>query len=129
MPSPDHRPGLGRLGERLAASHYERLGCEIVERNARLRGGELDLVVRAGRTLVFCEVKTRRASARGRPAGRSPFESIGPRKRRQVRRMAVEWLATRPARPAFAEIRFDAVAVLLDPRGRLLALDHLENAF
>jgi len=129
MPSPDHRPGLGRLGERLAASHYERLGCEIVERNARLRGGELDLVVRAGRTLVFCEVKTRRASGPGRGGGCSPFESIGPRKRRQVRRMAIEWLATTPSRPAFAEIRFDAVAVVVDRHDRLLALDHLENAF
>jgi len=129
MPPPDHRPALGRLGERLAESHYERLGCEIVERNARLRGGELDLVVRAGRTLVFCEVKTRRAGGPSRVRERSPFESIGPRKRRQVRRMAVEWLATRPARPAFAEIRFDAVAILLDRRDRLLALDHLEGAF
>lgn len=129
MPPRDHRPGLGRLGERLAAAHYERLGYEILERNARMRGGELDLVVRAGGTLVFCEVKTRRSSARGPSGGRSPFEAIGPHKRRQVRRMAIEWLATTRARPRFGEIRFDAVAVVVDARDRLLALEHLEGAF
>lgn len=102
----------------------------MLERNARMRGGELDLVVRAGRTLVFCEVKTRRAGAgAGARAGRSPFESIGPRKRLQVRRVAIEWLASRRERPATAEIRFDAIAVLVDARDRLVALEHLEAAF
>lgn len=129
MPPTDHRPELGRLGEGLAVRHYERLGCEVLERNARMRGGELDLIVRAGGTLVFCEVKTRRARHPERAGGRSPFESIGPRKRRQVRRMAIEWLAATPARPAFAEIRFDAVAVVVDASDRLLALEHIEGAF
>ncbi len=126
----DPRRSLGRLGERLAADHYERLGCEVLERNARMRGGELDLVVRAGRTLVFCEVKTRRAGARAEAQlGRSPLESIGPRKRLQVRRLAIEWLASRRERPAAAEVRFDAIAVLVDARDRLVALEHLEAAF
>lgn len=130
MPPPDPRQDLGRLGEQIAARHYERLGCEVLERNARLRGGELDLVLRDGAALVFCEVKTRRAAARARgSASRSPFESIGPAKRRQVRRMAVEWLATRRERPPTSELRFDAVAVLVDARDRLVALEHLEAAF
>ena len=52
----DRRHQLGRLGEQLAAEHYERLGYEILARRHRTRHGELDLVVADPGTLVFCEV-------------------------------------------------------------------------
>jgi putative endonuclease len=55
----DLRPQLGRLGEQLAAEHLIRRGFQIVERNYRTRWGELDIVAYDGRTLAFCEVKTR----------------------------------------------------------------------
>ncbi|HEY4098389.1 MAG TPA: YraN family protein [Baekduia sp.] len=54
--STDPRQHLGRLGERLAAEHLERLGCAIVARNHRTRFGEIDLVACDGRTLIFVEV-------------------------------------------------------------------------
>ncbi len=60
--SDDPRHSLGRLGERLAAEHLERLGYRVVARNYRTRFGELDLVVTDEEVLVFCEVKTRRAA-------------------------------------------------------------------
>ncbi len=119
----DPRQRLGRLGEDLAQRHFERLGFTLVERNARSRHGELDLVLCDGETLVFCEVKTRRAG------GGAPFESLGPAKRRQVRRMAQAWLARSRERPRAPTIRFDAVAVTLDRADRLVALEHLEAAF
>ncbi len=59
-----------------------------------------------------------------------PFASIGPRKQRQVRAIAREWLAQgllEGARPP--EIRFDAIGISFDARGRLLSLEHLEAAF
>ena len=59
--SDDPRHSLGRLGERLAAEHFERLGYTVLARNYRTRFGELDLVAADDYTLVFCEVKTRRA--------------------------------------------------------------------
>jgi putative endonuclease len=120
----DRRQRLGRLGEQLAAEHLIRRGFRILERNYRTRWGELDIVAFDGRTLAFCEVKSRRAEA-----GRTPFESVHPRKRRQVRRMARSWLCERPGRPYAAALRFDAVAVSFDRDGRLLALEHLEGAF
>lgn len=119
----DPRKHLGNLGERLAAEHLARLGFALVERNYRTRGGEIDLIAHDGRTLVFCEVKTRRSAAG------TPFEAIGPAKCRQVRRVAREWLAERRDRPRAADLRFDAVAVTVDPTGRLVALEHLEAAF
>ena len=127
----DPRRRLGACGEELAARHLEARGFEVVERNFRTRYGELDVVARDSRFLVFCEVKTRIVS---RGAGvqdvLGPFAAIGPRKQRQVRAMAREWLAEgalRGARPP--ELRFDAIGVSFDATGRLLALEHLEAAF
>jgi putative endonuclease len=116
---------VGRAGERLAAEHLERLGYEIVERNYRTRWGELDIVARAGATLTFCEVKTRRAG--GRAGG--PFEAVGRDKQTRVRKMAGSWLMERRDRPYAKVIRFDAIGVTVDGAGRLISLEHLEGAF
>ena len=51
----DHRRALGRRGEDLAATHLQRQGWSIVERNFRTREGEIDLIARNGVTLVFCD--------------------------------------------------------------------------
>jgi putative endonuclease len=127
----DRRRTLGARGEELAARHLEARGFEVVERNFRTRYGELDLIARDARFLVFCEVKARIA---GRAGGAEdvlgPLAAVGPRKQRQVRAMAREWLSQGSlsgARPA--ELRFDAIGVSFDATGRLLSLEHLEAAF
>ena len=116
---------FGRRGEDLAARHFERLGYRVLARNHQTRWGELDLVLadESDRTIVFCEVKTRRLGTG------DPFDNLHDRKRRQVRTMAAAWLAEVNDRPWAAELRFDAVGVTLDSRGELVRLDHLENAF
>ena len=121
----DLRSELGRLGEQLAAEHMIRRGFRIVERNYRTRWGELDIVAYDGRTLAFCEVKTRRLST----PGRDPLESVHTRKRSKVRKMARSWLIERSDRPRADTLRFDAIGVTLDPSGRLVRLEHLEGAF
>ena len=121
--SDDPRHSLGRLGERLAAEHFERLGYRIVARNHRTRFGELDLVATDDDVLVFCEVKTRRAGSG------DPWDSLGDGKRRQVRSMGAAWLNEVKPRPRTSELRFDAVGVLIDRDGALVRLDHLEGAF
>jgi putative endonuclease len=118
------RQTCGRRGEELAAEHFARLGFEVLARNRRTRFGELDLVVFDGATIVFVEVKTRRVET-----GADPWENLHDLKRSQVRKMAAAWLAEVRDRPFGAELRFDAVGVLLDARGRLVRLDHLEGAF
>jgi putative endonuclease len=123
--SRDLRHELGRLGEDLALAHLERLGFALVARNHRTRNGELDLVVCDPLTLVFCEVKTRRASA----GGRTPWESLHDAKQRRVRAMAAAFLAEVPDRPRRPAVRFDAVGVVVDAHGHLVRLDHLEGAF
>jgi putative endonuclease len=121
--SDDPRHSLGRLGERLAAEHFERLGYRVVARNHRTRFGELDLVVADDDTLVFCEVKTRRAGSG------DPWDALGEAKRRQVRSMGAAWLSEVHERPRTSGLRFDAVGVVIDSRGALVRLDHLEGAF
>jgi putative endonuclease len=125
----DLRRRHGQLGEQIAEEHLAHRGYSIVARNFRTRYGELDLIAADDRSLVFCEVKTRVAGTTAGPAG--PFDAIGPRKRDRLRRMATQWLAETPSgsRPCRQELRFDAIGVMLTPSGRLLALEHLENAF
>jgi putative endonuclease len=143
----NRRAQLGQAGESAAAQHLIRRGFSILERNFRTRWGELDIVAYDGRALVFVEVKSRRvapgeaAGAGGALAGATgaggairapgvfPLESLHPRKRRQVRRMAGRWLSQRQDHPRAALIRFDAVGVTFDRAGRLVSLEHLEGAF
>jgi putative endonuclease len=123
-PSPDHRPAVGRAGERYAREHLERLGFVVLATRARTRWGEIDLIVHDGRYIVFCEVKARIARGSG-----TPWASLHERKRRQVRRLAAAWLADTRERPTGRDVRFDAIGVLVDASGGLVRLDHLEAAF
>ena len=127
----DPRRRLGARGEELATRHLEARGFELVARNFRTRYGELDIVARDARFLVFCEVKARIVRGAACVAGPlGPFASVGPRKQRQVRAMAREWLAQDLLEgPRPPEIRFDAIGISFDARGRLLTLEHLEEAF
>jgi putative endonuclease len=122
---PDHRTALATCGELAAAEHLRRRGYDIVASNARTRYGEIDLIAHGHDTLVFVEVKTRRA---GGGAG-TPLEAIDRRKVRQVRKLAATWLSDAPNRPSAQDIRFDAVGVTVGGNGELVSLDHLEGAF
>jgi putative endonuclease len=120
--STDLRHHLGRIGEDAAAAHMARLGYTVVARNHRTRYGELDLVCFGRGALVFVEVKTRRG--RG-----SPWDALGPQKQSRVRRMAASYLCEVTDRPLGGELRFDAIGVVFDARGRMVRLDHIEGAF
>jgi putative endonuclease len=121
QPRRDARGRLGSSGEAAVAGWYERAGYEVVDRNWRCTEGELDLVVRAPRLIVFCEVKTRRSEAFG-----APFEAVTMTKQRRLRLLAARWLATHPQRGA--DIRFD-VASVLAAAGHRLEIDVIEGAF
>jgi len=72
--------------------------------NVWIGGYELDLIVRRGRQLVFCEVKAKSSSALG-----DPLEMLGAEKVRRLQRAAEAWLAANPRLEA-AETRFDVAA-------------------
>jgi putative endonuclease len=128
------RPRLrtGRLAEARAAEHLISLGYRMLERNARTKFGELDIVVfdpRRG-ALVFVEVKAVRAGSKVGPE--RPVLWVTPRKQSQVRRLATAWIAERRsggAVPRYAEIRFDAIGIVLGREDEVLDLDHLIGSF
>ncbi|MEZ5243554.1 MAG: YraN family protein [Acidimicrobiales bacterium] len=97
------RVALGNWGERKVARHYESAGYEVLDRNWRVRGGELDLVLGRGDEIVFCEVKTRSSARFG-----SGLEAVGARKQQFLRRTAVSWLDAHDRR---GRLRFDVAAV------------------
>ena len=111
-----NRRAVGTAGEDTAASYLRSQGYAVLERNFRLRTGEIDCIARdpAG-TLVFIEVKRARSGSCGHP-----LSWVSPVKQRQVARLAQIYMATRRmAGPC----RFDVIAVT--PKG----VDHLKNAF
>ena len=99
------RKGSGAEAERRARRHYALRGYRILAENAWSAGYELDLVVRRGRKLVFCEVKAKSGSRYGSPAA-----MVGPDKQRRLRRAAKAWLAAHPE-VAGLEATFEIVAV------------------
>jgi len=117
----DQRKKLGAWGEDLAAQKLEGDGYEILHRNWRCARGEIDLVARAGETLVFVEVKTRRGRNMGAPeAGLTTYKA---NKLLQLGELYVQ-----QHKLADLNWRIDLVAVELDPRGKLLRCEHIPNA-
>jgi putative endonuclease len=98
------RVARGRWGEDRAATHYRRLGYEVLDRNWRCSHGEMDLILRDGDLIVFCEVKTRRTDAYG-----SGFWAVDHRKQARLRRIAAAWLHAN--RYQGISIRFDVAAI------------------
>jgi putative endonuclease len=114
------RQRCGSEGERLAGAFLAARGYTIVERNFRCAAGEIDLIVLDGRTVVFCEIRTRRSRSAG-----SALESVTWLKQRQVVRVAEIYLARHRlhAHPT----RFDVVAI--EVRGATVAIEHVTDAF
>jgi putative endonuclease len=117
---PGIRQILGARGERAAARYLRRRGWAIVARNYRGRAGEIDLVALDGDTIVFVEVKTRRGDGFG-----APLEAIDAAKRRQVARVADEFLRQHGLEER--DIRFDVVGVTA--LGWRWRVEHVEDAF
>jgi putative endonuclease len=121
------RQRLGQAAEDLVATKLASAGWELVERNARSRYGELDIVALDGRTLVFVEVKAGRSGSTFGPE--RPVLSVDFRKQRRIRRLAATWMGKRRNLPRYDEIRFDAIGVTFDRCGRVCDYEHLEGAF
>jgi putative endonuclease len=121
------RQRTGRAAEDLVAARLAASGWELVERNARTRYGELDIVALDGNALVFVEVKAGRAGSVFGPE--RPILSIEWRKQLRVRRLATAWMSERRGVRPYADIRFDAVGVTFDRFGQAIDVEHIKGAF
>ena len=115
------RQGLGRLGEKLAAEKLETLGYEIVARNYRVPGGEIDLVTKRGGLWAFVEVRARRGDKFG-----TPEQSLTDRKKARLILAAQTYLDEHDL--GDVPWRIDFVAVELTGRGKLMRVEVIENA-
>ena len=113
---------LGLRGERAAENFLKRLGYKIVARQDRTPAGEMDLVAVDGRTIVFCEVKTRASHAGGHPA-----EAVDLDKQRRMTRWALGYLR-RHGLLEFSS-RFDVIAVTWPDGAKQPTIEHFKNAF
>jgi putative endonuclease len=113
------RSALGAYGEALAARHLIEQGMVVLDRNWRCDLGEVDLVLRDGRVLVVCEVKTRSSLAYG-----TPLEGVTEQKAARLRRLAARWLSDHEVHPD--EVRIDLVGVLVPPSGPV-EVDHVRG--
>ena len=124
-PKAPPRDTLGDRGENLAARYLRNRGFRILTRNFRCPLGEIDIVARDGRTLVFCEVKTR-TYEEGGADGLTPEDQVNPAKRHQITKAARYYLSRYGTVQPPA--RFDVVAVVwpsnADPQIR-----HTPHAF
>jgi putative endonuclease len=98
-------PRAGKSAERRAAWWYRLRGYRVLERNRWAGGYELDLVVRRGRRLVFCEVKEKTGCGFGEPA-----EMVDAEKQRRLRQAATAWLVSHPEH-AGLRASFDVISI------------------
>jgi putative endonuclease len=115
MPTKLKRPGpkqrTGAFGESKAAEYIEKRGDEILDRNWRIREGEVDLISLSPDGIFhFIEVKTRSSLAFGHP-----FEAINRDKAHRMQRLALAWLATHGC--LGCEYAIDVLAILLASDG------------
>lgn len=112
---------LGRAGEDIACEYLLKKSYVILTRRFRMFRGEIDIIARDGRTLVFVEVKARADESYGRPE-----ESVTPGKQRQIRKIAQGYLVANPS--GGLDCRFDVISILF--RGADgIRLEHFVDAF
>lgn len=125
----------GDRGESLACEYLKTKGFDIIDRNFRLKGGEIDIIAidpsthstgsgqaRSGPNgiLVFIEVKTRTSYQFG-----TGFEAITPWKLKALIKSAHFYKVTHRGLPD--AMRIDAISVVLDAEGRIEQFEHMEN--
>lgn len=115
------RQRLGLRGEQIGATFLEKLGYAILARNYRCRLGEVDIIAKDGKTLVFIEVKTRVDNAFGSPAA-----AVTLKKQRQIARTAQHYLAKHGLFETPA--RFDVIAIVT-ANGGSHQIEHIADAF
>ena len=117
---------LGAAGEAASARMFENADCDVLLRDYRVKNGEIDLIVRDGLSLVFAEVKTRRARTREQAELSRPAASLKAPQKRRIYRAAFTFMREigKPAVP----YRFDLVEVVF-LKSTLYKMHHWKSHF
>lgn len=110
-----------RMGEDEACRFLRKNRCKILDRNYRTKTGELDIIARQDKNILFVEVKTRTSSAFAQP-----WEAVGYRKRKNIKTAAKAYVQEKAIRGF--EFRFDVISIVLDQELKP-TIEWLQNAF
>jgi putative endonuclease len=113
---------IGDFGEDAACRFLEERGIKVLKRNYHERGGEIDIIAKDGKTIVFAEVKTRISKAFGMPA-----EFVDYKKQEKIIKTAVSYLGSDDI-----DMRFDVIEVMYQKKGEELfvtEINHIKGAF
>jgi len=120
--TPRSRTWIGDYGEKAAADFLRARGCRILAKNFKgQRGGEVDIIARDGKLLLFVEVKTRRKGAKIRP-----LDAVDKAKQALIERGANAWLKRLGTREL--PWRFDVIEVWVE-EGETPRINHVRDAF
>jgi putative endonuclease len=111
---------VGKEGEKIALDFLKKKGYEIVETNYRFGRGEIDIIVRKEKLLVFVEVKTKKYGDFG-----DPINWINRRKQRQIGTIAKGYLFENNITDM--DCQFDVIALKYEEGA--YQINHIENAF
>ena len=119
----NHNQHIGKIGEQKASVYLKNHGYEILERNYRIRGGEIDIIAQKEKTVVFAEVKTRMQETYGTPA-----EAVNYYKRENICKTAEYYIMEKNLD---LPCRFDVLEVYVKKSvfGYTAKINHIENAF
>ncbi len=115
-------PDIAKIGESAAAEYLKAHGYKILAQNYRFRRGEIDLIARQGKRIIFVEVKTRRSLKFGLPQ-----HAVTLKKQRQISKIALAYLQTQNLMNV--PCRFDVIAIQLSPQLEVLQLEQIQSAF
>ncbi len=107
---------IGASGEHYVAQYVEKHGGKILDRNWRIKEGEVDIVARENGVLLFIEVKTRTSEKFGHP-----LEAIDSKKALRLQRLALAWISLHGTWGS--DYRIDCAAVLLG-KGANVEIDY-----
>ena len=111
---------IGRLGEEAVCKYLTERGYSIVERNYRIKGGEIDIIADNGDYIAFVEVKSRKPDSMI-----SGFEAVNKRKRSLIIKTAADYCCKHPS---MLQPRFDVAQVIIS-EAKLLSIDYITNAY
>ncbi len=111
---------FGRESEEIAARYLKKKGYKILERNYRTELGEIDIIAKQKKTLVFVEVKARKSNRFG-----SPKEAVTPKKQLKISMVALLYL--KKTCQGNEKARFDVVTVA--GQGKNAEVEIIKNAF
>lgn len=111
----------GKAGEEYAADFLHKKGYEILERNFHSRFGEIDIIAKNAKYLVFVEVKTREPGSLS-----DPLESVTLSKQHKLARTALLYLQTHPST---LQPRFDVIGITMDVQRNVFKIRYIINAF